>query len=171
MKVQYMRRYQRNVRKTQSINGDIRAKGSVKQNQGPTNRNLLYSIGEIFFTNNISGGDIIYKIYFLWLIGKFVYNKNDCCENIIKKCSDFLSYYFGDSYSFSYDNILFMRKFYLYFPIYLEKYENIPWNYYVALLKINNEEITKLYLNICLFCNFDYNSLKRMIDGNLYLII
>ena len=51
------------------------AKGSVKQNQGPTNRNLIYSIGEIIFTNNISGGDIIYKIYFLWLIGKFVYNK------------------------------------------------------------------------------------------------
>jgi len=72
-------------------------------------------------SNNIIGGDIIYKINFFWLIGKFVYDKRNYSDNIIEKCSNYLSYYFGDSYSFSYDNILFMRKFYLYFPITNEK--------------------------------------------------
>ena len=33
--------YQRSVREAQSINSDVRAKGSVEQNRGLTNRNLL----------------------------------------------------------------------------------------------------------------------------------
>lgn len=41
MKVHYTRRYQRSIRETQGINSDVRAKGSVKQNRGSTNRNLI----------------------------------------------------------------------------------------------------------------------------------
>lgn len=33
--------YQRSIREAQRINSDVRAKGSVKQNRGSTNRNLI----------------------------------------------------------------------------------------------------------------------------------
>lgn len=36
-----MRQYLRSIRETQSINSDVGAKGSVKQNRGSTNRNLI----------------------------------------------------------------------------------------------------------------------------------
>ena len=41
MKVQYTRRYRRSVREAQSINREVGAEGSVEQNRGLTNRNLL----------------------------------------------------------------------------------------------------------------------------------
>lgn len=122
-------------------------------------------------SNNIIGGDIIYKINFFWLIGKFVYDKRNYSDNIIEKCSNYLSYYFGDSYSFSYNNILHMRKFYLFFPVYLNKFENISWDYYVDLLKLNNQDIAKFYLKICLFCDMDYSNFKKMINDNIYFSI
>lgn len=122
-----------------------------------------------FFSNNIIGGDIItYRIYFYWLVGKFVFDKRDCCNNIIEKCSEYLSYYFGDSYSFSYNNLVCMRKFYLCFPVYLDKFENISWKYYLKLLDINNSSIAKFYLKVCLFCDMDYESLNSMINSNTY---
>ena len=33
--------YQRSIREAQRINSDVRAKGSVEQNRGSTNRNLI----------------------------------------------------------------------------------------------------------------------------------
>ena len=36
-----MRRYRRSIREAQGINSDVRAKGSVEQNRGSTDRNLI----------------------------------------------------------------------------------------------------------------------------------
>lgn len=41
MKVRYTRMYRRSVREAQRINSDVGAKGSVEQNRGLTNRNLI----------------------------------------------------------------------------------------------------------------------------------
>lgn len=41
VKVHYTRRYRRSVGGAQSINREVGAKGSVKQNRGSTNRNLI----------------------------------------------------------------------------------------------------------------------------------
>jgi len=41
VKVRYTRMYRRSVREAQRINSDVGAKGSVKQNRGLTNRNLI----------------------------------------------------------------------------------------------------------------------------------
>ena len=36
-----MRKYLRSIRETQRINSDVRAKGSVEQNRGSTDRNVI----------------------------------------------------------------------------------------------------------------------------------
>jgi len=41
VKVHYTRRYLRSIREAQRINSDVGAKGSVKQNRGSTDRNLI----------------------------------------------------------------------------------------------------------------------------------
>ena len=41
MKVPYTRRYQRSVREVQRINREIGAEGSMEQNRGSTDRNLI----------------------------------------------------------------------------------------------------------------------------------
>jgi hypothetical protein len=110
---------------------------------------------------------IKYKINFYWLVGKFVYLNKYRTTNIIKKCSEYLSYYFGDSYSFSYDKVLTMRKLFLYFPIYNHNLEKIDWNYYLELLKLN-KDISYFYYRVCLFCELDFNSFKSMINTNMY---
>ena len=41
VKVHYTRKYLRSIREAQRINSDVRAKGSVEQNRGSTERNLI----------------------------------------------------------------------------------------------------------------------------------
>ena len=37
------------------------------------------------------------NINYYWKIGKFIFDKNNKCLNITIKCSEFLSYYYGNS--------------------------------------------------------------------------
>jgi len=116
----------------------------------------------------MGGGDITSKINFYWLVGKFVFTKKNCCLNVVQKCSDFLSYYFGESNSFSYVNVLFMKKFYLYFPIYNKIFGKLTWDYYLELLKINNKKIAYFYFRVCVFCSLSLSDLKNMLSCDIY---
>lgn len=108
------------------------------------------------------------KNLFFWEIGKFVFNKRDFCENIVSKTSTYLSYYYGNSGMFSVQNIIFMRKFYLYFPIFNSNIYKLDWDSYVELMKIKNREICYFYYRISLFCNLNYFELKNLININMY---
>lgn len=108
------------------------------------------------------------QLYFFWKVGKFINEKDFLCENIVFKCSSFLSYYFGNSTVFSMENIIFMRKFYLYFPIYIDKMNNLEWDSYLMLMKIKNRNICYFYYNLSMFCNFDSCQLKNIISSDIY---
>ncbi len=123
-------------------------------------------------SNNKVGGDFIKnsntKLKFFWKIGKFTVDKSVYCENIISKCSRYFSYYFGNSTMFSYDNIIFMRKFYRYFPIYLEKMNDLDWDSYLELLKLKNKRACYFYFNLSLFCKYSFDDLKLVIENDIY---
>lgn len=94
--------------------------------------------------------------------------KDFYCENIISKCSRYLSYYFGNSTMFSCDNVIFMRKFYRYFPIFLERMYSLDWNSYLELLKLKNKKACYFYFNLALFCNYNLDELKLAIKNEMY---
>ena len=118
------------------------------------------------FWNNTLGGDFI-DILSLWKIGKFLKDKEKSCFNVHKICSDYFSYYYGNSYQFSLVHIQMMEKLYYYFPIYCEKMKNIHWNSYLELLKLSKRECY-FYYYILLFCGDDYFELKQLICNDLY---
>jgi len=108
------------------------------------------------------------QLKLFWKIGKFTFEKRVYCENIINKCSCYLGYYFGNSRVFSYENILFMRKFYLYFPIYTGKMDSLEWGSYLELMKLRNKKLCYFYYNVAMFCNFQQKELKMLIDSDIY---
>ena len=112
-----------------------------------------------FFENNNIGGDII-DVYSLWNVGRFMIEKKDNCNNVHNLCSNFLSYYYGNSHTYSLFHIQMMERLYSYFPIYC-------WNSYIELLKLNPKECY-FYFGILLFCGDNYNEIKNLIDSNLF---
>ena len=121
--------------------------------------------------NNIIGGDNVTKILLYWNIGKIVYDNRSNYLNIVEKCSTYYSYLFGNSYMFTRENIWLMEKFYLMFPIFSSRLENITWDQYQLLFKINNSKERYFYFYIVLFFNFDYENTKLLISNNYYLRI
>ena len=70
----------------------------------------------------------------LWKIGKNVHSNREKYNNVVEKYSDYFSYYFGNSYLFTRDNIHLMERFYLNFHSNLdETNEFIDNNYYVRI--------------------------------------
>ena len=60
-----------------------------------------------------------------------------------------------------------MRRFYLYFPIFLDVMKKIHWKSYLELIQLNRLECY-FYYSISLFCGDDYLELKKLIDSKLY---
>ncbi len=110
------------------------------------------------------------NINYYWKIGKFIFDKNNKCLNITIKCSEFLSYYYGNSSLFSLKNMKYIKKIYLYFPIYDYHMEYIDWNCYKVLLNLNKCECY-FYYYIVLFCNSNLFELTDMINNQIYFRI
>jgi len=64
-----------------------------------------------------------------------------------------------------------MRKFYLYFPIFIEKMNDLDWESYLLLMKIKNKNICYFYYNLSMFCNFNSLQLKNIIDSDIFFRI
>ena len=120
-----------------------------------------------FYENNMIGGDII-NISSLWNIGRFMDKKGCTCSNIHQVCSNFLSYYYGNSSYFSLFHIQMMKKLYDYFPIFLDKMNLIEWSSYIEILKLSQKECY-FYYKLLLFCGDDLVELKKLIQSNLFL--
>ena len=82
-----------------------------------------------------------------------------------------MSYYFGNSYLFTRDNIHFMERFYLNFPIYYSKLDNITWDQYKLLLMIEDKKERFFYFYLSLFFNSDIDETKEFINNNYFLRI
>ena len=89
---------------------------------------------------------------------------------VCNTCSRFLSYYYGNSHQYSLFHIQMMKKFYSYFPIYLNQMNGIHWDSYLELLKLNPTECY-FYYHILLFCGDDLMELKNLIQSNLFIRI
>ncbi len=103
-----------------------------------------------------------------WLIGRKSYVLKSKCNNPNEYLSNYLSYCFGNSILFSRENINYMKKFYLAFPIYIKKYNVLSWNHFKILLGVNNRVIRNFYLNIVLFCNSNTVELEQLISSCVY---
>ena len=66
-----------------------------------------------------------YSNYFYWNLGKKIASLKDIHSNPCEYISNFCSYTFGNSDNFNRENVNYIKKFYLYFPIYLEKFNEI----------------------------------------------
>ena len=113
----------------------------------------------------------MYPIFLLWNIGKCVYEQQSLCENIIQKYSDYYSYYFGDSIVFTRENIHLMKRFYLNFPIFHKKLENICWEQYQLLLKIQNKKERNFYFALSLLFRSNYEETCELISNQYYVRI
>ncbi|MBR3211369.1 MAG: hypothetical protein IKF71_05495 [Bacilli bacterium] len=113
---------------------------------------------------------IFVSIFSLWLIGRFLKEKESSCGNIHQVCSNYLSYYYGNSFCYSLSQIRKMKQFYLYFPIFIECMNQIRWSSYLELLKLPSKECY-FYYSLLLFCGDDLLELKRLIYSDLYMRI
>jgi len=108
------------------------------------------------------------KLYIFWKIGKIVFEKQEKCSNAFEKYANYYSYYFGNSYIFTRENLKYMEKFYLSFPIFYKQLKNISWEQYKLLLNIDYFEERFFYFRIILLFNSDYTSTKELLKNNYY---
>ena len=109
-------------------------------------------------------------IYF-WKIGKLVYEKGKLYDDVVERLSNYYSYYFGNSTLFTRDNIKYMELFYLNFPIYYSKLNNITWNQYKLLFSIEDREERLFYFYLSLFFSSNLDETKEFISNNYFIRI
>lgn len=109
------------------------------------------------------------KLY--WTIGKNIYKLKDKCLNPCEYISNYYSYSYGNSYKFNRENILYMKKFFMYYPIYIDRFDNLSWEHFKILLNLNNKIIRNFYLSIALFCNSSVEELDFIITNFTYFRI
>lgn len=64
-----------------------------------------------------------------------------------------------------------MERFYLNFPIYYPKLNNITWDQYKLLLMIEDKKERYFYFYLSLFFNSDIDETKEFINNNYFLRI
>lgn len=110
------------------------------------------------------------KILFLWKIGRFINFYSKRTDNIVMMVSNYLSYYYGNSYKFSLSNVNLMKKLYIYFPIYNTFIEKLDWNLLKKILILNKKECY-FYFRIILLCHSNSYELEKLINTNIYFRI
>ena len=111
----------------------------------------------------------MYNLLLFWNIGKQVYE--DDGYNTIEKYSNYYSYYYGNSYLFNRENIRLMKVFYICFPIFYKKLNNITWDQYKLLFNISDRKERLFYFYISLFFNSNLDETNSFIENNYYLRI
>ncbi len=84
----------------------------------------------------------------------------------MQKLSEKLTKEFGKG--FSARNLRTMRKFYLMYPIWKTVSANLSWSHYLELIKIDEENKRKFYLNECINSKWSVRELQRQRDSLLY---
>lgn len=111
------------------------------------------------------------RLILYWKIGKDVYEKNKLYDNVIEKYSEYYTYLFGNSFLFTRENIHFMKRFYLNFPIFYSSLEKISWEQYKLLLGIYNRDERNFYFQLSLLFESDYDETVDFIKNQYYLRI
>ena len=111
------------------------------------------------------------NLFLFWNIGKNVYEDRHYCDNVIKKYSDYCSYYYGNSIMFSRESIHLMKRFYMNFPIFQKELEKISWDQYQLLLKIPNQGERYFYFYLSLLFQSDYEETLSFIQNQYFFRI
>lgn len=111
------------------------------------------------------------QLFLFWQIGKAVYEKQTEYENVIKKYSDYCSYYYGNSFLYTRENIHFMKKFYLNYPIFTKKLDLISWEQYKLLLSIDDKFERDFYFRLSLLFHSNYAETLEFMHNKYYLRI
>ena len=111
------------------------------------------------------------NIFYFWKIGKEVYEKRNIYDDVVSRYSKYLSYYFGTSRLFTRENIRYMERLYLNFPMYYNKMNNINWEQYKLLFNIRDKDERLFYYYLSLFFNSDLDETREFINNNYYVRI
>ena len=107
-----------------------------------------------------------------WNIGKIIMKIQQGDERasygdaVLDKLSQKLTNEFGKG--FSSRNLRTMRKFYLIYPIWKTVSAKLSWSHYLELIKIDDEQKRKFYLNECINSKWSVRELQRQRDSLLY---
>lgn len=112
-----------------------------------------------------------YSLLLFWKIGKIVFNKQKTCENSVSKYSKFFSYHFGMSETFSIENVKYMKRFYICFPIYYNKLNTLSFEHYKLLVDVNDNAARYFYFRVAMFCRSSVDELNYYISNNMYSFI
>lgn len=111
------------------------------------------------------------RLFLFWKIGENVFAKQNCCENVVKRVSGYLTYSFGMSNTFSISNIKYMKKFYCCFPFYYKELNALSFEHYKLLVDINDIKKRYFYFRVALFCRSSIEEFKDFISNDLYSYI
>lgn len=103
-----------------------------------------------------------------WKIGEVVFKRENVHENSVSKYSNFFSYRYGMSDTFSIRNIKYMKKFYSCFPIYIKELDKLSFEHYKLLVDVSDVTRRYFYFRVAMFCRSSVFELKHIISSDLY---
>jgi len=107
-----------------------------------------------------------------WYIGKSIVDKQGGAgragygTNLLKELAKQLTIDFGKGFTIT--NLSYMRQFYLAFQNYHSLRDELSWNHYRYLLKVENEKAREFYLDECAKSNWSTRQLERQINSFFY---
>jgi len=107
-----------------------------------------------------------------WNIGKLISEtvgedgRREYGKNLMKYLSEHLTADFGKGFDES--NLRYMRKFYLTFPIRDALRHELSWTHYRLIMKVENLNARKFYLDECAKSNWSTRQLERQINSFFY---
>lgn len=108
------------------------------------------------------------RLFLFWKIGKVVFQRQKYYENAVLKYSNFFSYCYGMSETFSVNNIHYMKRFYSCFPIYVEELNKLTFEHYKLLVNVYDAKTRYFYFRVALFCRSSVEELKGIILNDVY---
>ena len=107
-------------------------------------------------------------LFLFWNIGKNIHFNSGRYENIVSKYSEFYSYKYGMSRTFTRENIRYMKRFYCKFPIFINGLTKLEWEHYVLLLRISDVRELYFYFRVAIFCRSSVSDLNDIINNMFY---
>ena len=153
----------------------MKDKKIVLKKKDKTQANFYSRVKEILETARISAhravNSVMVQAY--WNIGKEIVEQEQKGKKragygarLIEELSSKLTNDFGQG--FTQTNLVYMRQFYLAFPIYHAVREELSWTHYRLLLKVENAEARKFYIQECIDANWSTRALERQIYSFYY---
>ena len=148
------------------MNRELNNYNSIKETYGVIRNSVITAQKKVYAVVNTA------MVIAYWEIGEQIHlacGENDRAEygkNLLKYLSEQLSAEFGRGFDES--NLRKMRQFYCAFPIRDTLCPELSWSHYRLLMRIENEERKKFYLEECVKSGWSVRQLERQINTFFY---